>query len=635
MALESTDDREYSASLLASTKKDMEDLLSDPNILKTATEYRAKLSGGDAGEEGGEGRHGDDDDDDDLIKTLDVIIRTCECNSMPTPESKSIREETNRIESSLEMKRNGMELGYYDDPNSGGGGRFVSASSVALRNMMRTSPDESSRRAAFEGLRTIGPFVCSNGFVEIVKLRNKLARELGFEDYYDYTVTNAEGFGKGRLFEILDGLEVGTRPLMEEGRRELERRFGPTALEPWNMGYMMAGSVIKKMDPYFPFSKSVERYVRSYAAMGIGYENATMSLDLLDRSGKYSNGFCHWPVPAWVKPDGTWVPSRTNFTSLADPTAVGSGLTALTTLMHEAGHAAHFANIRQPSPLFSQERAPTSVAYAENQSMFLDSLVGDAAWRAKYARHPATGAPIPFEVIEEEIRSTQPFAVFALRGMLAVSYYEKALYELEEEEVTEARMISLADEIETKIQGGPSPRPLLSVPHLVSDEASCYYQGYTLAEMSVHQTREYFKNKYGYIVDNPNVGPTLTEKYWRCGNSRMFLDLVRDLTGKELSGDAWTESLKETADGKIETERKEYDEMIQKCKAEAEAKAAAGGGGESKEGDGEVDLKMNVRFVDGDVVIADSEKCGSLLEACKEFEFFVAARVAEKASSNS
>eukprot|EP00964_Phaeocystis_antarctica_P050800 scaffold29570_cov57-Phaeocystis_antarctica.AAC.2 len=30
-----------------------------------------------------------------------------------------------------------------------------------------------------------------------------------------------------------------------------------------------------------------------------------------------------------------------------------------------------------PSPLFSQERAPTSVAYAELQSMFLDSLVRD------------------------------------------------------------------------------------------------------------------------------------------------------------------------------------------------------------------------------------------------------------------
>ena len=37
----------------------------------------------------------------------------------------------------------------------------------------------------------------------------------------------------------------------------------------------------------------------------------------------------------FVQSDGTWVPSRTNFTSLATPNAVGSGKTALVTLLHE------------------------------------------------------------------------------------------------------------------------------------------------------------------------------------------------------------------------------------------------------------------------------------------------------------
>lgn len=37
------------------------------------------------------------------------------------------------------------------------------------------------------------------------------------------------------------------------------------------------------------------------------YNDAVMRLDLCDREGKYSNGFCHWPQPAWRKPDGTWV----------------------------------------------------------------------------------------------------------------------------------------------------------------------------------------------------------------------------------------------------------------------------------------------------------------------------------------
>lgn len=38
-------------------------------------------------------------------------------------------------------------------------GTFHKASSVQLRNSMRTSDDEATRKACYEGLRSIGPFV--------------------------------------------------------------------------------------------------------------------------------------------------------------------------------------------------------------------------------------------------------------------------------------------------------------------------------------------------------------------------------------------------------------------------------------------------------------------------------------------
>lgn len=261
------------------------------------------------------------------------------------------------------------------------------------------------------------------------------------------------------------------------------------------------------------------------------------------------------------------------------------------------------------------------MAYAENQSMFLDSLVSDAAWRARYA-HNDQGTPIPFDIIEEEIRAIHPFAVFQLRAMLSVSYFEKALYELPEDQLTSDNIQKLADKIELEIQGGMSARPLLSIPHLVSDEASCYYHGYTLAEMSVHQTRAYFKNKYGYIVDNPEVGPTLTKAYWEAGNSRPFLDLVKDLTGKPLSGDDWVGALNESVDDKVNREKKEYDEVL------------VAAGENNNNDDSSIDLNMTVKFVDGDEVISDSSKVsGGILESCKEFEAFVAKRVAAAAAA--
>lgn len=70
-----------------------------------------------------------------------------------------------------------------------------------------------------------------------------------------------------------------------------------------------------------------------------------MRLDLCDREGKYSNGFCHWPQCAWRAADGTWQPASANFTSLATPNAIGSGKTALATLLHEGEPAPRGASL--------------------------------------------------------------------------------------------------------------------------------------------------------------------------------------------------------------------------------------------------------------------------------------------------
>ena len=250
---------------------------------------------------------------------------------MPEGPATNIRSSITALEDTLSSARNSMNLGYTCPKTAA----FVEKSSVGLRTTMKTTDDEATRKAAYEGLYSIGGFVLQNGFVDIVKQRNALAKALGYVDFYDYKVTQAEGFDKATLFGILDTLLEGSQPLLESARAQLVAEKGKSAGDPWNTGFLMAGSVEEALDPYFPFEKALENWGRSFSKLGIEYKGATMTLDLLDRKGKYSNGFCHWPQPAWVKADGSFQPSTTNFTSLADPSAVGSGKTALTTLMHE------------------------------------------------------------------------------------------------------------------------------------------------------------------------------------------------------------------------------------------------------------------------------------------------------------
>lgn len=199
-------------------KAAMEAMLADSALL---AEVRAWM-GKDVGSEG-------------QRDTLRILEKTLGCYIMESEEAAQLRAKTMVAETALEGARQEMPLGYVQPGAAAGGPSEVSASleggptatatststssgdaarplvemsSVGLRNTMKNAKDEATRRACYDGLRGIGPFICENGFTEIVKMRNRMAKCLGYADFYDYKVTQAEGFGKDALFEILDTLEV-------------------------------------------------------------------------------------------------------------------------------------------------------------------------------------------------------------------------------------------------------------------------------------------------------------------------------------------------------------------------------------------------------------------------------------------
>lgn len=455
-------------------------------------------------------------------------VRTLEAHTIESPDARALAGEIIDMEGELEYKRGAMDLGYVDPAS----GERVPCSSVKLGTMLLSSETADLRRAAWDGLRDIECFVLANGYVEVVKARNRLGRMLGGEDYYDWKVRRVEGMTKREIFDLLDVLLAKTAERHQHALASMDDR----ERTPWNFRYAIAGDLTRETDPYFPFASAVERWGRSFAALNIDYSGATLVLDLIDREGKYSNGFCHMPEPAW-RDHGTLKPARIQFTANAIPTMVGSGRQASQTLFHEGGHAAHFANIDMPAPCFSQEFAPTSAAFAEVQSMFLDSLLSDADWQARYAR-TADGRAMPFELIERGLRVRQRGEASTLRSMCAICYAERAIYEIADDELSAERILDEIRAVENRLLGMDSPRPALSVPHLLSGEASAYYHSYVLALMGVAQTRDYFLSRDGHLVDNARIGPELRRTYWQPGNSKRFPEFIAELTGKPASADA-------------------------------------------------------------------------------------------------
>ncbi len=522
---------------------------------------------------------------DALLHGLQGWYRFFECNAIEDPKAQALLDEIIAAESSLYQQRMAFTLTHLDTT-----GERVPASLGELLTNQGTNENEEYRHSSQLALRELEQWLLHNGLPELINLRNRFARQMGYRNYFDYKVNQTERMTPEQLFTILDRFEAQTREANQRSLQQLAAQKGSAALEPWNIRFASAGDVTRQLDPYFPFAESLDRWVNSFKRLHIGFRGAQMNLDLLVRQGKYENGFMHGPVPPFVD-QGKWRPARINFTSLAKPDQVGSGASGLNTLFHEGGHAAHFSNIVQNAPCFSQEFPPTSMAYAETQSMFCDSLLDDADWLKRYAKN-SKGESLPDTLIQESIQARQPMRAFNERHILLVPYFEWQLYQWDDAQRTPQAITQLARDIELKILGVTgSPRPTLAIPHLLSMESACSYQGYLLALMAVEQTRAFFLQRDGYLTDNPAIGPDLAEHYWRPGNSVSHDETLRSLTGEGFNPDYLAAVCNQTV---AEAWHDAQETMAQ---AATRVQPAA-----------DFDLNVSIRVVDGDRLLADNQQ---------------------------
>ena len=517
-----------------------------------------------------------------------------ESNALESEIEQKLKAELINAEAVLFEKKKNYVMTYTDE-----NGQQVEASSPALASNLKASNNEQVRLSSHQAFLDLEQWVLNNGFIELVKLRNKFARSLGYNNFFDYSVVKTEHMTSDELFVILDDFEKQTRQTNLTSIQALKDEKGADAIKGHNFNFSFAGDATRALDPYMPFSRSLRAWVESFGRLNIDYAGAELTLDLLDRKGKYQNGFCHGPIPSYSD-NGQWVAAKVNFTSNALPSQVGSGYSGINTLFHEGGHAAHFSNVTQNSPCFSQEFAPSSMAYAETQSMFCDSLLGDADWLKAYAKDK-NGQAVPDEVIKALIETKQPFFAYGERGILNVPYFERALYEMSDADLTAQNITKLARDNEKRILGLEcSPRPLLAIPHLLSDESACSYQGYLLANMAVYQTRAYFTEKFGYLCDNPEIGPLLTKHYWNPGNSISHDASIRNLTGEGFNAKYLADVCNLSVDQAWEIEKAKVNKLAQRTQVPV------------------ADLNAKIQVVDGSHVLANNET--SVNDMCDAFE---------------
>lgn len=121
--------------------------------------------------------------------------------------------------------------------------------------------------------------------------------------------------------------------------------------------------------------------------------------------------------------------------------------------------------------------------------------------------------------------------------MASVIDFEKQVYAAKNLDVQTVEQI--AQNVSLKYNHFNTPSLyILTFPHIYGWSSSCAYHGYALATLALTQWREYLDAKYGYLVDNPEIGKEMS-RVWNFGSSKSFGELVEIATGKPLSPQAY------------------------------------------------------------------------------------------------
>ncbi len=201
-------------------------------------------------------------------------------------------------------------------------------------------------------------------FDELIKMRNQVALNAGFENYRDYMFQALGRFDytPQDCYDFANAIEKEIVPILKEQAEKRRESLGLETLKPWDLEVSISGKPALK-----PFNNGEELIDKSIACFNaidekLGVKLATMKanhlFDVESRKGKAPGGY-NYPLAETGAP----FIFMNSANSLRD----------LTTMVHEGGHAIHTfltANLE----LNDFKHCPSEVAELASMSMELISM---------------------------------------------------------------------------------------------------------------------------------------------------------------------------------------------------------------------------------------------------------------------
>ncbi len=399
--------------------------------------------------------------------------------------------------------------------------RGKAVSDNELSKILKESDDGALREEAWKASKEVGAAVAAD-VRELARLRNTVARALGFSDHYTMELLRQD-IEPNWLDDFLTKTERGTDAAFGRYKSALDERLAkrfhvaPSALMPWHMEdpfFQEAPEAGRaSFDALFAGRDLIALTNQTYDGLGLDVRRAIASSDLLPRPGKNQHAFC------------THIDRRGDVRVLCNnvPNERWMG-----TMLHEFGHAIYDLEIDRKLPWIL--RRPPHMSSTEAIAMLFGRLSKDASWLTPHRGLAPAEAKRGGEAAR--VAFSEGMLVFA-RWVLVMARFEKAFYADPEQDLDTLWWNLVEKYQRVRRPAGRKAPDWASKIHIAT--APVYYHSYLMGECTASQLVHHMQKATGRgLVGNPGAGAWLRDVFFAPGSKRSWNDHLASATGAGL-----------------------------------------------------------------------------------------------------
>jgi len=397
-----------------------------------------------------------------------------------------------------------------------------------VREILGSTRDSAAAAATWKAYMEVGAKADAK-LRELVALRNTLARQLGFANYYVLSLTMQE-MEEAELLAMFDELDVLTRQPFAELKQRIDgeraAHFGIPAgqLRPWHFGdlFFQEAPPTGELDADALFARAnlVELAKAYYAGIGLPCEDILVRSDLYEKPGKCPHAFCaHLDragdirVLCNLKPNAYW----------AD------------TLLHELGHAVYDKYLDPQAPFLLRSAAHGLTT--EGIAVMFGALSMNESWLRDTLQVEPTTAHEVAGAMRARLRTER--LIFSRWAQVMVRF-EHGMYANPEQDLGKLwwdlkRQYQLLNPPESVQRPDYAAKT-----HVLGTPA--YYHNYLLGELFAAQVRHQLASKVLGVTDprridwcnDPRIGEYLRTRVFAPGALYSWRELTQRATGEPL-----------------------------------------------------------------------------------------------------